>query len=999
MLRNRSRHPFYPSSFILYPFPDSSMPHNRNHRPARQLARLLLFLSSLILCLWIGHGGWRMEGEIGHKGWRMGGLVAQANDADQVVQQGVERYRVGDYRGAIALWETALAHYQKAKNRVNTAIVLENLARAYQQIGQSEPAIAHWQKAVAVYRQMGNLAQVGRMLTEQAQVYSSIGQSKTAIALLCKPDKNNNCTSGSALQLAQNAQDPVAEVAALGSLGDAYRLTGNYNGAIAVLERSRKRAQTIDQPTYLIATLNSLGSAYSSRAQVNYRRANSTWQIGYCDQLIQQGLGEGLTCKRAKALQQSGLDDDRIALKLFQESRTLAQMRQDARGELRSLLNAIPLYYRTNASASDGLQQATRLLDQLPASRERVYATIDLARLQQPLTWEETGSKTRCLSATSVAAATGLLKQAIEIAQRIGDHRAESFALGELGHLYECQKDYATALTLTQQARWAADQELQSKDSLYLWEWQTGRILKQQGNLTLAIAAYDRAIATLETIRGDILTANRDLQFDFRDTVDPLYRESVALRLRLESNSGTTALAEGCGVWGAGCGVSRGQGDKGIGRQGEKGKREKAEQSKISSLLPPLSSRHHPITPPHPTPYTPHPLSLSPSPPQKDNLSTILTTMDSLKLAELQNYFGNDCVLTAIARAPANLATGATATAVFSSIILDQQTAIVLSLPNGTSGGTQRVYTVNVDSNTLRQEITEFRRSLEADYNPFNPARAQKIYDWLIRPLAADLEQAGIKTLVFVQDGVLRSVPMAALHDGKQFLIEKYAIATTPSLSLVNAQPPDRQNLRALALGLTKSVTLPDRSFTELENVSTEVNQVKAKLPTSTVLLDDQFTSQRLEQELSKQSYPIIHIATHGEFGSDPEDTFLVTGDEQKLTINQLDAIIRRTVRGNRAVDLLTLTACQTAVGDDRSALGLAGVAIQAGVSSALASLWFVDDAATAQIATQFYAGLLNPNLSKAEALRAAQTAQIAKGGKDAHPAYWAPFILVGNWL
>jgi CHAT domain-containing protein len=145
--------------------------------------------------------------------------------------------------------------------------------------------------------------------------------------------------------------------------------------------------------------------------------------------------------------------------------------------------------------------------------------------------------------------------------------------------------------------------------------------------------------------------------------------------------------------------------------------------------------------------------------------------------------------------------------------------------------------------------------------------------------------------------------------------------------------------------------------------------------------------------------YPIIHIATHGEFGTEPEDTFLVTGNNRKLTITDLDAAIRSLNRGSDAVELLALTACQTAAGDDRAALGLAGVAVQAGVKSALASLWFVQDTATVKLVTKFYASWQDSAMSKAEALRAAQLELIEMGGQYAHPAYWAPFILIGNWL
>lgn len=145
--------------------------------------------------------------------------------------------------------------------------------------------------------------------------------------------------------------------------------------------------------------------------------------------------------------------------------------------------------------------------------------------------------------------------------------------------------------------------------------------------------------------------------------------------------------------------------------------------------------------------------------------------------------------------------------------------------------------------------------------------------------------------------------------------------------------------------------------------------------------MDDDFTSDRLQQELSKTVYPIIHIATHGEFGTDPEQTFLVTGNNDKLTITELDAAIRSISSKSNSIELLALTACQTAVGDDRAALGLAGVAVSAGVRSVLATLWFIQDAPTVTLVTKFYARLLNSKVSKAEALQAAQQVLIAMEG------------------
>lgn len=880
-----------------------------------------LFLLSLMVCLGVG------QVAPSH-------VQAETPNITQQVEQGVQRYQAGDYSGAIAVWKTALSHSRQTQNWENTAILVENLARAYQQLGQSEQAIDYWQQGVTLSRQLANLPQLGRMLTEQAQAYSRLGQPRQAIELLCNPMPQGTCSQDSALQIARTAQDSSLEAAALGSLGDAYRLDGDYNEAITVLQSGLALAEKMAHPAYQTAALTSLGNAYESRAQRSYRRATSALQTG--DQL------------EAEQFQTTAVGDDTQALKYLQRSLEMARSHNDQPTQLRSLLSTIPLYYRTNdpVAATAALQAAKQLLNQLPANRNRVYAAIDLARLLQPVQPGAMASRWDCPTGEGSAQAEALLQSAVATAQRLQDQRAASFALGALGHVYECRAAYAQALTVSQQARWAAEQDLKSRDSLYLWEWQTARILKAQGQIQAAIAAYERAIATLNTIRSDILTASRDLQFDFRDTVEPVYRELVDLRLSLEPSAKaavrTPSSADGSEV----------------------------AQSKVVVSAAPASSA------------------------DSQNLTTVLNTMDLLKVAELQNYFGDDCVVTVLNSRQSVQNQAKTATAIFSSIILPDRTAIIVSLPDQT----QRVAWIQQPEPAVRQATIDFRRGLERFFKPFNPQQAQQLYDWFIRPFEADLAQAQIKTLVFVQDGILRSVPMAALHDGQQFLIQKYAIATTPSLTLTDFRPQD-QGLRALALGLTQSATVDGQQFQALVNVSQEIQAVTAELPGSKPLLDQDFTRDRLQAELRQQSYSIIHIATHGQFGTDPDETFLVTGDSQKLTLTELDTLIRQFARGPETIDLLTLTACQTAVGDDRAALGLAGVAVQAGARSALASLWSVNDAATANVAAQFYQSLRRPDTSKAAALRKAQTDLIVAGGLYAHPAYWAPFILVGNWL
>ncbi|HCF28526.1 MAG TPA: hypothetical protein DEV81_15300 [Cyanobacteria bacterium UBA11049] len=860
-----------------------------------------LFLLSLTLCLYLGQllSTWQVA-------------TAVSPDASLLVQQGVNLYQKGNYKDAIAPWQTALNFYQKTKNPGHAAIVQENLARAYEQIGESASAVDLWDLAIAYYRKIKDISQVGRLLSEQAQSYTNLGQPRKAIALLCGVySKEQNCIEDSALQIARVYKDRTVEAAALGNLGNAYRLMGEYKVAIAYLQSSLKVANEINNRIYRASSLNSLGNAYINLAKVNYRQANSARQRG--------------DAAEADRFREISFQYDTKALKYFQDSLNLASAQKDSKAQLRVLIDSIPPLHRTQAVAlaERTMQQALALLEDIPDSREKVYAILDLANLLILPAVEATGFALECAKPEKLSQVQKLNEKAISIARHLQDSRAESFANGQLGHIYECRGDYQQALNFTRQAQWSADQKLKSKDSLYLWQWQSGRIFKAQSQYSQAIKAYEQAVSTLEEIRSDLLTEDRDLQLDFRDTVDPIYRELTQLRL---------------------------------------------EQAALPSIQPAKRNKE---------------------------LNSALTTIESLKLAELQNYFGNDCVLS-LPSTRIDLTLTGTKTAIFSSIILQERTAILVSLPNGD----KRLGWIDLDSKKLRQVINEFRRGLERYRDlDYDPKQAQQLYDWIVRPFAGDLEAMQIKTLVFVQDGILRSVPMSALYDGKKFLVQKYAIATTPSLALTAPKNSNSKQRKALALGLTKQATVDDRFFPALTNVETEISQIEAQIPGSKELLDDKFTRLRLQQELSKTVYPIIHIATHGKFGTEPEDTFLVTGNNDKLTITDLETAIRSINRNSDAVELLFLTACQTAVGDDRAALGLAGVAVSAGVRSALASLWFIQDAPTVTLVTKFYHHWHKLGASKAEALQVAQQALIASGGQYAHPAYWAPFILIGNWL
>ncbi len=370
----------------------------------------------------------------------------------------------------------------------------------------------------------------------------------------------------------------------------------------------------------------------------------------------------------------------------------------------------------------------------------------------------------------------------------------------------------------------------------------------------------------------------------------------------------------------------------------------------------------------------------------EQNLLAVRETLEQVKVAEVQEYFQDECMRASAAASAVEKVAGESA--VIYPILLPDRTELLVSLPSGL-----KQYTTPVGVEALTAEVRDFRNEIERyDGQDDYLNHGRRLYQWLVEPMVPDLEKDGVNTLVFVPDGPLRTIPMSALYDGQHFLIERYAFATTPGLTLTSPQPLGREHVELLASGLTESV----QGFPALPNVATELDNIQARFP-SRVYKDEDFQTSAMEKEISAGEYSIVHIATHGQFDSDHARSFLLTYDD-KLTMEELQATIAARRYQDEPVELLVLSACQTAAGDDRAALGLAGVALQAGARSAVATLWFVSDESTTQMVSAFYQLLEETNLSKAEALRQAQLSLLADE-RYRHPSYWAPFLLVGNWL
>ena len=342
--------------------------------------------------------------------------------------------------------------------------------------------------------------------------------------------------------------------------------------------------------------------------------------------------------------------------------------------------------------------------------------------------------------------------------------------------------------------------------------------------------------------------------------------------------------------------------------------------------------------------------------------------------------------------------------AVIYPIILEKQLAIITSLPKPEAKSRKenqrefRYYKTAISREEIESRVSGLGNVLRQQ-NIFDLAFPQlkEMYNLIIRPEAEDLKTSGVKTLVFVLDGVLRNIPMSALHDGEKYLLEDYSIALTPGLQLLAPQSLQQQPLVALVGGLSKS----RGGYEALPNVTLEVETVRITTSNSKVLINEQFTNPAFQNKVSGVPFPIVHLATHGKFGSTAEETFIVTWDG-KVNVNDLSTSLKTAeLSQDNSLELLVLSACETAAGDDRSALGLAGVAVRSGAKSTIATLWKVNDESSTALMSAFYEQLVKTKetgISKAEALRRAQI-KILKESKYASPYYWGAYVLLGNWI
>ncbi|HEY5603061.1 MAG TPA: CHAT domain-containing protein [Gammaproteobacteria bacterium] len=361
--------------------------------------------------------------------------------------------------------------------------------------------------------------------------------------------------------------------------------------------------------------------------------------------------------------------------------------------------------------------------------------------------------------------------------------------------------------------------------------------------------------------------------------------------------------------------------------------------------------------------------------------------LERQKVGELQDYFKNQCAIENQAKTVSIEDAIDEATAVIYPVLLPDRTELLVSYKTGI-----KQYVVAKPQDFVTDQIRNLRLKLEKHSTRDYLIYANELYQVLIAPLEKDLAAQQVKTLVFVPGQSLRTIPISVLHDGSAFLIDKYAVATIPGLTLTDPRPLTRKNMKVLLSGVSE----PVQGYPPLDYVPVELEQIR-NLYGATLLLNQNFDKTSVTNELQQTNYSVAHFASHAEFSGDVGKSFILTFDD-RLSVNQLGQTISIGQSKNKPIELLTLSACNTAAGDDRAALGLAGIAVQSGARSALASLWAINDKASSMLVTEFYRQLQDEHVTKAEALQRAQQ-MLLQDVRYRHPGYWSSFLLIGNWL
>ncbi|CAN1208817.1 hypothetical protein TUMEXPCC7403_01250 [Tumidithrix helvetica PCC 7403] len=902
-------------------------------------------------------------------------LTAQAQttqdrkaEADRLLKVGNQQLAKSQYQEALQLCQSALDIYRSSDNRKsegNTLIVL-GCTNNYQ--GQHQKAIVFFQQSLAIAKQIGDRTGEVYSLIGLGSAYNYLGQFQKAFVFFQQ-----------SLAIAKQIGDRSGEVYSLFGLGYAYGSLGQFQKAIDYSQQSLAIAKQIGNRKDEGYALIGLGSAYNYLGQLQKAVDLLQESLAIFNQIGNRD-GEGWSLVNL-GNSYSTLGQYYKAIDFWQQSLAIFKQTGNRYGEGLSLIglgdayNILGQYHK----AIDFHQQSLAIFNQTGNHNSEGYSLIGIGNDYSAL-----GQYHKAID---------FYQQSLAIFKQTGNRYGEGLSLNNLGLAYSSLEQYHKAIDFYQQSlaifkqidnRYGEGMSLNNLGNEYVrlgqhqkaidFYQQSLAIFKQTGNRhgegfslnnlgylfafqnqsELAILYYKQSVNVHESIRKDIRKLDKSEQKSYLETVSGSYKRLIELLLKQGRVIEALQVLDLLKVQELDDYLKNIKGND--------------RTSQGIRLLEPEKA-----------------------------MSSQLSAISYEKIPELNQKLANQIQQlpkSEIDKPPDYLQQFPQGTALLYPLILSDRIEIILFAAN-----TPAIHrSVNIKKDDLEKLVTDFKNGLvEGRKDPSDDGflePAKKLYDILIKPVEADLKNAKTTTILYAPDGKLRYVPLTALYDGKQFLIENYAVNNLIAYILTDFTPKvsKQPSVLAGAFGGKKGEKLFGQNALPASLV--EVSEIGKSIENSKALTETNFSRQATEGQLP--NYNILHLATHAEFKSgDPDNSFILFGNGDTLRLRGISELKMPNI------DLIVLSACETAVVKSGSGVEILGFGYQiqkAGAKSAIASLWSVSDAGTQKLMQAFYGYVKQGDRSKASALRQAQI-DLIRGKQFSHPYYWSPFILIGNGL
>jgi CHAT domain-containing protein/tetratricopeptide (TPR) repeat protein len=909
------------------------------------------------------------------------------------------------YLASLPLWRTAGDRYEES-------LTLDSVGLVYSSLGEKQKALDYLNQAVPLRRAVGDRAGEASTVNNIGFVYDALGEKQKALDYYSQ-----------ALPLERAVGDRASEASTLNNIGVVYTALGEKQKALDYFKQALPLKRAVGDRAGDAGMLSNIGAVYDDLGEKQKA-------LDYYNQSLVLWRAVGDRADEATTLNNIGLVYDDLgekqkALEYYNQALPLTHAAGDRAGEAITLAN-IGWAYSALGEKQKALEYYNQALPLMRAVGDRASEAATLGNIG--LVYSALGEKQKALE---------YYNQALPLRRAVGDRAGEAKTLTHIGEVYDDLGEKQKALDYYNQSiplsRAVQDPLGEASTLVRMMEY-----WKSLRNPSLAVLFGKQAIDRFQQVRRNIGGLEKEVQQSFLKSKEDYYRELAELLIsggrlpeaqqvldllkaeeysdftqrRGDAGSGTNPVALTPAEEKSNQEYERMTGEiTAIGGEWTelhaKSSRSADEEHRYNQLSDSLTAANH-------------------------RLQAFLRTLyDSFGKGDQAN-----ARVEAINERTAGLQTlvgelGAGTAAVYT-LVLDEKCVVMVITP-----ATRVAREIPIGKIALRGKVFAFARALaghdsEEDILP----KAQDLYNVLIAPIEKDLQGAQVKTLVWSLDDVLRYVSLAALHDGKQYLVERYrnVVITTASVGNLKDQPQVGR-WRGVAMGVSKDYdglgklnAVPD----ELDSVvrSDKTPGSHGPLP-GTILLDDSFTETGMEAAL-EQHPPLVHIASHYVFhvGDDTKSYLLLGGKNTggqgfHLTLADLRDDQQMDFKG---IELLTLSGCQTAVGsndsDGREIDGLGITAQRKGAKAVVATLWEVDDTSVGLLMATFYRlWVTTPGITKAEALQQAQlallhgaadTAEVSEvqgaavarastsrprpASQYANPYYWAPFILIGNW-